>query len=214
MLTPAKKHFMKTQAASETASDDLEGYADASQYELMLAQLAQHKRQLKMIQSTEMKCDFKKSILHEYAPYVYGVIESGAGVQDDVLMTIMLWCIDAGDIACAIQIAAYALANDLKMPDQYKRDLATTLAEEVAEYAARDPSAIPTDALLAVDIMTAERDMPDEVRAKLHKAIGNQLSETDKPSALEHLKRALQLHDRSGVKKQIEKLERDIQQSN
>ncbi|WP_275098060.1 phage terminase small subunit [Sedimenticola hydrogenitrophicus] len=214
MLTPAKKHFMKTKAASETAADDLDSYSDATQYELMLAQLAQHKRQLKAIQSTELKCAKKAEILPEYVPYVEGVIESGSGVQDDVLMTIMLWRIDAGDIPGAIRIAAYALAHGLRMPDQYKRDLATTLAEEVADNAARDPAAIPTDMLLAVYEMTVERDMPDEVRAKLQKAIGIQLSDTDKPAALDHLKRALQLHDRSGVKKQIEKLEREIQQAN
>jgi len=58
--------------------------------------------------------------------------------------------------------------------------------------------------------LTESEDMPDEVRAKLHKAIGYALNETDKPAALEHLIRALNLHEKVGVKKDIEVLEREI----
>jgi hypothetical protein len=52
------------------------------------------------------------------------------------------------------------------------------------------------------------------VRAKLLKAIGygyDQIS--DKPAALECLRKALELHDKVGVKKDIERIEREIKNS-
>lgn len=56
--------------------------------------------------------------------------------------------------------------------------------------------------------LTDAEDMPDQVRAKLHKIIGLVLRDSGKPEqALFHLKRAFQLDSRSGVKKDIERLE-------
>lgn len=37
-----------------------------------------------------------------------GVLEQGKGAQDDILMTVMLWRLDTGDIAGALEIARYA----------------------------------------------------------------------------------------------------------
>ena len=55
--------------------------------------------------------------------------------------------------------------------------------------------------------------MPDEVRAKLHKAIGYGLAASDPAKALDHLRRALQLFANVGVKKDIERLERELKNS-
>ncbi len=37
------------------------------------------------------------------------VLADGRGAQDDIVMTVMLWRLDAGDIAGALEIAPYAL---------------------------------------------------------------------------------------------------------
>ena len=73
--------------------------------------------------------------------------------------------------------------------------------------------------------------MPDQVRAKLHKAMGLHLVRTataadDNPetvpagaakaaraAALDHLRRALALNDKCGVKKDIERLERELKKA-
>lgn len=53
--------------------------------------------------------------------------------------------------------------------------------------------------------------MPDEVRAKLHKITGQVLRDNKQPAdALAHLKRAMQLDCQAGVKKDIERLEREL----
>ncbi|MCY7297460.1 hypothetical protein, partial [Alteromonas sp. a30] len=70
-----------------------------------------------------------------------------------------------------------------------------------------------TEHLLHVLALTVEKDMPDEVRAKLHKALGLQLQYSNKQEAVSHLHRALELNPRSGVKKLFDKLKKDVEQA-
>lgn len=220
-MTPARRHFQRLSAAVAAAAAEPGAPVNASAYELMLAKLAEDRRRLKQVQSLERKIEIKRTLLPEYAPWVAGVLQAGRGGQDAVLMTVMVWRMDVGDFDGALEIARYALRFDLALPDQYKRDLATLVAEEIAEQAL---SALATGGsfehrvLEAAQELTTERDMPDEVRAKLHKALGltlvPELEEHSDASrveaALEHHRRALQLHERVGVKKEIERLERFI----
>ncbi|MCY7297563.1 phage terminase small subunit, partial [Alteromonas sp. a30] len=122
----AEKHAL----LSHDAIDD-----NASHYELMLAQLITHQRQLSQIQSIERRVSVKAELLAQYSGYVDGIIAANAGAQDDVLMTVMMWRIDVGDVEGAIEIADYAIEHDLAMPERFKRDTATLIAEEMAEYA-------------------------------------------------------------------------------
>lgn len=218
MSSPARKHFERISAASSQAAESDTPH-DANGYELMLHKLATDKRRLKEVQSMERKAEVKRELLPEYEPWVAGVLEGKQGVQDDVLMTVMVWRIDAGDFNGALDIARYAIEHKLTMPDQYQRQTACLLAEEFSDVALRDMAAttLTPDELAGLSLIlesvneiTEAEDMPDEVRAKLHKACGLAISTTDKPAALEHLKRAFGLHDKVGVKKDIEKLEREL----
>ena len=57
------------------------------------------------------------------------------------------------------------------------------------------------DLLLQTLDLTTDLDMPDQSRARLHKAIGAVLTESNPASALNHLTHALQLDPRCGVKR-------------
>lgn len=214
MNSPARKHFERVCAEQRKAAQTPVASASATAYELMLLKLAEDKRRLSDIQSLERRAEVKRELLPEYAAWVQGALDGGHGVQDDVLMTVMVWSIDTGDLEQALRIGAYAIEHQLVMPDQYKRGTACLIAEELADHALRLKDGIDeatTDSLIAADGITAGQDMPDEVRAKLLKAIGLGLDRRgDKPAALDHLKRALALHDKVGAKKDIERLEREI----
>lgn len=216
-ITPARAHLQAHIAAARAAAELADGTridpALANGYELMLAQLAEHRRQLKQIQSVERKIEHKRKLIPEYTPYIGGALEANRGGQDDVLVTLLVWHIDCGQLAAAVPLAAYCLEHGLVMPDHYERSLACIVAEEAAELALRQLAAGEApdlDALHHIQGMTADRDMPDEVRAKLHKAIGYGLRESDPGAALFELTRALQLNSKVGVKKDIERLEREL----
>lgn len=216
--SPAKSHYQRAMAAAQnTLTDQTIPAGAANAYELMLVKLAEDKRRLKDIQSIERKIEVKATLLPEYLPWIEGVLESGSGRQDDVLMTVFVWAIDIADFALAIKIGSYAIENDLVMPDQYKRDVPCVLAEEVADVAIKetdDTRAIILPALLNISQLTDDKDMPDEVRAKLYKAIGYAFRAAGAlPEAKEALTRALDLHSKIGVKRDIELIERSIKNS-
>jgi len=216
MLSPAQRHVMRQQAveASQQADGPLR---HASGYERMLMKLNEDKRRLSKTRSREKKAELKREMLPGYLPWVSGVLSQGKGAQDAILMTVMVWRLDAGDVTGALEIARYALLHGLVPTDTYKRNsTAYLLAEEVADAATRAWTAkagVDVAPLLATLELTKSEDMPDEVRAKLHKITGYVLRDTGRAlDAMEHLKRALQLHQGSGVKKDIERLATQLKQ--
>ncbi|EMU8521161.1 terminase, partial [Escherichia coli] len=171
-------------------------------------------RTLKAIYSKELKAAKKRELLPFWLPWVNGVLEQGKGAQDDILMTVMLWRLDTGDIAGALEIARYALKYGLTMPGKHRRTPPYMFTEEVALAAMRAHAAgesVDTRLLTETLALTATADMPDEVRAKLHKITGLFLRDAgDAAGALAHLQRATQLDCQAGVKKEIERLEREL----
>ncbi|MBJ9642038.1 terminase endonuclease subunit [Citrobacter sp. FDAARGOS_156] len=213
MATPAQRHAMRVSAVRASQRDNAP-LRHASPYEQMLVKLAADRRTLSAIRSKERKADKKRELLPLYLPWVAGVLESGTGAQDDILMTVMLWRLDAGDITGAVEIARYTLRFGLSMPENHSRPAPYMLAEEVALAALRARIAgEPVDAsqLLEVIGLTDAADMPDEVRARLHKVTGLTLRDAGQlPDALAHLQRALQLDTNAGVRKDIETLTREL----
>jgi tetratricopeptide (TPR) repeat protein len=217
MKSPAQRHYERVSAARAAASAAPgESLAGANAYELMLVKLSTDRRRLKSIASIQAKIQVKRDeLLPEYLEYVSGALSGGRGAQDDVLTTVMIWRVDAGDFAGALEIARYALAHRMTLPDQYDRPLATAIAEEFAEAALasfkKGAMFIRVDGAQLEEIaqLTASADMHDQVRAKLHKALGLTAErDGNMPAALEHLRRALELDARAGVKQDIARLEK------
>ena len=167
MTSPARRHFERVSAAL-AAADAGEAPMQGEAYELMQAALFEDYRLLKSTQSMERKAEIKRELLPKYAEYVAGVLEAGQGAQDDVLMRVMLWRIDAGDLAGAIAIAKYATQHGLTPPDQFERGTPAIIAEEVADQALKqlDEEGADTTALLVhledVEALTRDADMHDQ----------------------------------------------------
>lgn len=233
-LTPAQKYRQRVlaiQQAAAAAAADPHGPMQGSEHELMLGQLHAHLRTLKGIQSVEKKIDAKRSMLADFDNYVDGVLAADAGAQDPVLMTMLVWQLDVGHWQAALQLADYATRHGLTLPDQYNRNLATLLMDEVAgaAIAGRLAGAEALNTLAKVDALTQDQDAHDQARAKLHKAIGwaamGKTSTTDLSAeqikdlpldqvrlAHSHLQRAIELHAQVGGKKDVERLERRLKE--
>lgn len=214
-----RDHFQRHSAAALGAAVE-HGAPDpaaASQYELMLHKLAEDKRRLKDIKAVERKIAVKAELLPEYLPWVEGALEAGSGRQDDVLMTVFVWAIDIGQFPLALRICAYAIEHGLTMPDQYQRDVPSVMAEELADGAIKAIEAEQTADLASIEqtlALVAGQDMHDPILAKLYKAYGYALRQAGRlVEAQQALQRALQLFDKVGVKKDIERLETAIKNS-
>lgn len=211
MTSPAQRHMMRV-SASEAAQREKAPLRHATAYEQMLVKLAEDRRTLKNIRSNERKAEKKRELLPFYAPWVAGVLADGRGAQDDIVMTVMLWRLDAGDIAGALEIAPYALKYGLT--SDHRRTTPYMLVEEVALASQRLRDAgKPVDlALLLTTIdLTDGADVPDMVRARLHKVTGLTLRDAGQSAeALAQFQRAMQLDRNGGVRKAIEQLERAL----
>ncbi len=224
MLSPAQRNQLRKRAALQAAEvAPAISMAGATAYEQQLLQLNQDRLRLKQVQSEQGKAELKRLLIPAYAPYIEGVLSAGNGAQDDVLTTIMVWSIDAGDFVSALTIGRYVLQHNLKMPDRFARTTGCLLAEEVANAALKQQKAgEPFDRFvltLAADI-TAEHDMPDQARAKLHLALGKAfaggvsddaavgLDLLHLEKAKQHLARAIDLHSNCGGKKDLERVDR------
>lgn len=96
-MSPARAHFLRKTAESESATPNRENLEGLQGYDLVLAQLKAHQRQLKQTQSIERKIEFKRNNFEQYRPWVEGSLAKGSGVQDTVITTMLIWSIDIGD---------------------------------------------------------------------------------------------------------------------
>jgi len=230
-LSPAQRHYQRTVAAKAAATTAYGETVTGSDYDLIFAKLISDKQRLKNIQSIQRKIDTKREMLADYQPWIDGVLAAGQGGKDDVLSTVMVWHIDAGAFARALQIADYVIAHNLPLPDQYNRDAPTLLLDEISDaflqnFAQSNPFHPDAIAILEhVEKLTDGKDAPDQARAKLHKALAyaymeqtgdDDLTPENLPAAqtaMKHLLRALELFNGIGVKKDIERLERRIKKA-
>jgi hypothetical protein len=226
-LSHAQRIQLRKRAAQAAATAEPgQTMAGANAYELQLMQLTQDRLRLKQVQSAQGKAALKRELLPAYSAYVEGVLAAGRGAQDEVLTTIMVWRIDAGDFSGALDIAAYVLAHGLLMPDRFARTTGCLIAEEIATAALKAQKAgdvFDRTVLLRTADITEGQDMPDEARAKLYLALGKAalVDVIDEPAAeargqacadlaaaREFLTKAIALHSNCGGKKDLERVDR------
>ncbi|WP_157218718.1 phage terminase small subunit [Flavisphingomonas formosensis] len=221
-------------AAAPAGARELRG-APASEYELLRARLGVDLRRLKTIQATDRKIEAKREMIAAYLPWVEGVIDAGKlmprgkAEPDDIVIHMMIWALDLQDYAVAFPIVEHVLAHDLPLPERFSRTAPALIVEEIADAALKrlgQGEDADIEPLLLVEDLTADHDMHDEIRAKLLKAIGLQIvRDTEKlepgadgpaggrragvETALRYLRLAYGHSHTAGVKKDIDRLERE-----
>lgn len=221
MLTPAQRHYDKVMAERRGTKDDV---VQGSAYEQQLHRLRIDQRRLSQFQSHTTRADMKREMLPAYDGWIEGALSANTGQSDEIVTTCMVWSVDAGLYRDALRLAEYVIGHNLPMADKYQRTAACFVVDQLSEaallnfkIASTNNPAIEIDILLRLQELTADKDMPDEARAKLLKAIGYTLrqstNQADQASALIWLQRALAANTDVGVKKDIEVLERNLKKA-
>ncbi|HAT2180397.1 TPA: terminase [Raoultella ornithinolytica] len=222
MLTPAQKHFQKVMAERHGKTDEQSDTARTA-HEQIMHRLRMDQSALRRVQSDQAKAAMKRQLLPHYEGWIEGTLDGDSGRQDEVIVTLMVWAIDAGDYVLAARIGRYVVTHGLLMPDRFNRTAATVLVDEIC-----DPILVQVKADDATDVtpylavldevaeFTAGSDMPDVVRAKLCKvrafALRNGTTD-EQTTALELLRQALTLDAGAGVKKEIDRLARVVKKA-
>lgn len=238
MVSPFRRHQQKIRAqmsggtvaalAASTAPPEPKGDTEAGrEYAMIRVLLHDDLRKLADVASVEARNPMKADMATAYADWVEGVLtagEEGLAAQDEILATNMVWAIDYRDFDYALRLGAHVLKFNLTLPERYKRTAACFIAEDIATVALEQHELVTLEQLVKANALTAGADMPDQARAKLHKAIGRayeRRAEAFDPTAdnapaggkaayaeeaLVHLQRALTLDANVGVKTDIKKV--------
>lgn len=244
-VSPAKQVFLRKSAslaavaagtvAGVVAPERPAGAPGASEYDILKAQLGEDLDRLSAVKSVNDKIALKRELIAAYDAHIIGVLEAaedtGKATQDIIFVEIMIWRFDIGDWGLALDMAAHVIKFGLKLPERHKRTPETFAVEEPAEAglaAIRNKEDFDLKVLQRVVGMAQDFNINDQVRAKLHKAIGLLLArqlEDDAAvieaaggrralaeAALENLQRAMKLFKDIGVKKEIDRLGRIVAQ--
>lgn len=233
MSSPARRHMQLALARAASASTARPGPAEIAEgtdagheYRLLLVAMGEDLRQLRDIQSVSRKVEVKRTMLPRYADWLEGAQQRAEAVQDDIVFHCMVWAMDIGEWAQAYDLASLVLLHKMVSARPYDRTPGTIIAELPANNALGPKPTIDLTWLRAFRDLTQDQDMPDQVRAKLQKAIGLSLKAAAEgfdpeaesapaggqaaliAAATEELTRALQLDQSCGVKPALAQLNR------
>lgn len=192
-------------AALPYSSDDaLKSPANARKHlALQEAALDQDLQRLSDLKVTSAKQELKRSeLLPKYLPYVQRYRESGLNLKNRVLVTVMIWLFDTAQFDAGHELAQFAMEQGQQMPERFKRDIPTFVADAVVEWAfaqhgaGRSPEPYLSDLLPRVD---GEWALPEQIPSKYHKLLGMRaMLDEQWDTALFHLERSTELYAKAG----------------
>lgn len=216
-MNPIQRRHAHKLAQKSAHSSDLSRF---SGYEQQRLQLLQHRQQLSEVKSRQDKAQLKAEILPLYEDWLNGVLASRPHPHDVVFTTCMVWHIDAGNLDKGTELGLFALDHDMTMSDQYERNLATVLIDELT-YGLRHDARLSvghvhtlSERLIAkTDHGQHALNVPDQVRGKFFKQCGLQLSDDHPEQALNCLRLAQQYHAEVHVANRIKALEKTLSEA-
>ncbi|KAB2524862.1 terminase [Pseudomonas koreensis] len=193
-----------------TPSTALAGPANAQKHlALMTTALAEDCARLSDLNSLADRQRLKRDeLLPKYLDYVQRYRDSGLNHRNPVLMQVLVWLFDTEQFEQALALADFAMQQGQVMPERFKRDIPTFLADAIIEWAEaeheakRSPEPYLTLLLPRVD---GEWQLYERIPARYHKLLGIIAMEQEQWSeAIARFERAAELYPAIGVKTRLE----------
>lgn len=187
--------------------------SDSPDPPLMLASLANDVQRLHEINSLQRKQAVKRDeLLPRYRDYTAKHMTSGKK-PGAVLVRVMIWAFDVGDVDYGMSIAAYIHAKGgATMPEGFKRDFANYALGTVGDYAVAQKTAgqVITDHICTVSQWLADNphwDIVDKIKAAVYKGEGGWLEQNNAPeTALTSYEQAQALDRGVNLRRKIKQL--------
>ncbi|MFV0925422.1 phage terminase small subunit [Pseudomonas palmensis] len=175
---------------------------------LQEAALDQDLERLSAIKGLAGRQDLKRNeLLPKYQDYVARYCESGLNLPNRVLVQVMVWLFDTAQFEDGLELADFAMEQGQLMPERFKRDIQTFVADAVWEWAyaehqaGRSPEPYLSNLLHRVD---GEWELTEQIPSKYHKLIGMRAIKDEQwETALKHLERSTELYAKAGNETRI-----------
>ncbi|MCM2317957.1 MAG: phage terminase small subunit [Pseudomonas sp.] len=212
-------------AEAYTPATAMAGPANAQKHlKLQETALAADLERISAINSREARQQLKRDeLLPKYLPYVERYRESGLSHPNPVLMQVLVWLFDTAQFEQGLELAEFAIAQGQELPERFRRDVPTFVADEVIEWAeaehksGRNPEPYVSNLLPRVDGYWARITTEDEaslpapwelferIPARFHKLLGIIAMEREEWAwAIDHFERAQTLYPEIGVKTRMD----------
>lgn len=188
-----------------SSSTALASPANAQKHlKLMEDALAIDLERISAINSREARQQLKRDeLLPKYLDYVQRYRDSGLNHANPVLMQVLVWLFDTAQFEQGLELANFAMEQGQAMPERFRRDVPTFVADELIEWAeaehkaGRSPEPYLSDLLTWVDGRWA---LFEKIPARYHKLLGIIAMEAkDWAKAITHFERATELYPEIGV---------------
>lgn len=150
----------------------------------------------------------REELLPKYLDYVQRYRESGLNHPNPVLMQVLVWLFDTEQFEPALELADFALQQGQAMPERFRRDIPTFIADTVIEWAEaeykakRSPEPYLSQLLLRVD---GEWQLFERIPARYHKLLGIIAMDQEQwTEAIARFERAAQLYPEIGIKTRLD----------
>lgn len=189
-----------------TPATALAGPANAQKHlTLMIAALAEDCARLSDLNNMGERQILKRDeLLPKYLEYVQRYRDSGLNHPNPVLMQVLVWLFDTEQFEPALELADFALQQGQPMPERFRRDIPTFIADTLIEWAEREhdakrsPEPYLTRLLPRVD---GEWQLYERIPARYHKLLGDiAMDQEEWALAITHFERATELYPGIGVK--------------
>lgn len=219
-----------TGARAYTPATALAGPANAQKHlALMTTAMDADLERISAINSREARQALKRDeLLPKYLDYVQRYRESGLNHPNPVLMQVLVWLFDTAQFEAGIELADFAIGQGQQLPERFKRDVQTFVADELIDWAeaehkaGRSPEPYVSQLLPRVDgnwdgfqggegVRPAPWQLFERIPARYHKLLGVlAMDRKDWAPAVAHLNRATELYPEIGVKTRLEGAEKAL----
>lgn len=205
-----------TGARAYTPATALAGPANAKKHlALMISAMDADLERISAINSREARQTLKRDeLLPKYLDYVQRYRESGLNHPNPVLMQVLVWLFDTAQFEAGLDLADFAIGQGQELPERFKRDVQTFVADEVIDWAeaeqkaGRSPEPYVSNLLPLVD---GEWKLFERIPARYHKLLGVlAMDRKEWAAAVQHLNRATDLYPEIGVKTRLEGAEKAL----
>jgi hypothetical protein len=155
-----------------------------------------------------------KTVVGEFVPFIRDAIDKKADYGDNILVELMIWLFNAGDMVNGIELALLLIDQGQSMPDNFSANMPTFVCDQVYDWAngllAKNESATPYIDTVANKIAILE--VPIVVYSKIlamaakHKLLDN--TPESLKAGIRYCEQAMRVNpDKHGVKSLLGKLQ-------
>lgn len=193
-----------------TPGSALAGPANAQKHlALMTSALAEDCARLSDLNSMEARQRLKREeLLPKYLEYVQRYRESGLNHPNLVLMQVLVWLFDTEQFEQALDLADFAMVQKQEMPERFRRDIPTFVADTMIDWADAEVKAGRSpEPYLSQLLPRVEKDWElfEKIPARYHKLLGLIAFDQERwKDAIAHFERATELFPSIGVKTKLD----------